>query len=169
MLILTNAFDGDLRTFDQRAVRESLARCTALAASSAQRQKLSSNDAILSSIINKRETKETDSIYAKVTQYAHRGSRGYLRRVENFLPSPFLATRDGWYFSTRTVTRSLSLRFFFFFFSPSPGPLPHRIQPGTNQRPSLTSILLALTCEPVTRGNLKGERTRRTEIVTSRG
>lgn len=116
MLILTNAFDGDLRTFDQRAVRESLARCTALATSSAQRQKLSSNDAILSSIINKRETKETDSIYAKVTQYAHRGSRGYLRRVENFLPSPFLATRDGWYFSTRTVTRSLSLRFFFSFF-----------------------------------------------------
>lgn len=50
-------------------------------------------------------------------------------------------------------------------FFPSPGPLPHRIRLRTNQQPSLTSILLVLTCEPVTPGNLKGDRT---ETVTSR-
>lgn len=52
-----------------------------------------------------------------------------------------------------------------FDFFPSPGPLPHRIRPRTNQQPSLTSILFVLTCEPVTRGNLKGDNT---EMVTSR-
>lgn len=55
-----------------------------------------------------------------------------------------------------------------FDFSPSPGPLPHRIRLRTNQQPSLTSILLVLTCEPVTRGNLKGERRQGPENVTSR-
>lgn len=69
-------------------------------------------------------------------------------------------TRDGLYFSKRSVTRPFSLRFF-----PSPGPLPHRIRLRTNQQPPLTSILLVLTCEPVTLGNLKGEYT---ESLTSR-
>lgn len=66
-------------------------------------------------------------------------------------------------FSQSAPLPDLPARFDFLF--PSLGPLPHRIRLTTNQQPSLTSILPVLTCEPVTRSNLKGDSA---EMVTSR-
>ena len=60
----------------------------------------------------------------------------------------------GWIVFLKSVPLTDPSRFDFF---PSPGPLPHRIRLRANQQPPLTSILLILTCEPVTPGNLKGE------------
>lgn len=122
--------------------------------------KLFSNDAILSSIINKRETQKTSHRTGSWVPRAK--TRQILTRNCKILPSLSIETRGIRYFKSAPLPDPPP-RFDFFF--PSPGPLPHRIRLRTNQQQSLTSILPVLTCEPVTHGNLKGDGT---EIVTSR-
>lgn len=120
--------------------------------------KLFSNDAILSSIINKRETQKTSRPTGSWVPRAK--TRQILTRNCKILPSLSTETRGVWYFKSAPLPDPPP-RFDFF---PSPGPLPHRIRLRTNQRQPVTSILPVLTCEPVTHGNLKGDGA---EIVTS--
>lgn len=123
--------------------------------------KLFSTDAILSSIINKRETQKTSRRTGSWLPRAK--TRQILTRNCKILPSLSIETRGIWYFKSAPLPDTPPR--FDFFFLPSPGPLPHRMRLRTNQQQPVTSILPVLTCEPVTHGNLKGDGT---EIVTSR-